>query len=119
MKMCYQNNLMEIDLKHGIGSLTDFARNTRERAEEVIASGKPRILTQNGQASLVVLSIEAFEELSRQAYEHQMDLRLRDALKDYAAGQRGMPAPEAFKRIRTQSKSLRGREGHKGHIFTL
>lgn len=98
---------MNIDLKNGIGSLTDFARNTRERAQEVIASGMPRILTQNGEASLVVLSVEAFEALSRQAYEHEMDLRLREALKEYDAGIRGTPAGKALKRIRSQTAALR------------
>lgn len=105
---------MDIDLKNGVGSLTDFARNTRERAKEVIASGKPRVLTQNGEASLVVLSVEAFETLSRQAYEQEMDLRLREALKEFAAGNRGAPASEAFKRIRTQTRRLRGRAGSQG-----
>lgn len=98
---------VNIDLKNGVGSLTDFARNTRERAAAVIASGKPRILTQNGEASLVVLSVEAFEDLSRQACEHEMDLRLRDALKQYDAGDRGTPAEKAFKRVRNRTASLR------------
>jgi PHD/YefM family antitoxin component YafN of YafNO toxin-antitoxin module len=98
---------MDIDLKNGVGSLTDFARNTRERAQAVIAGGKPRILTQNGEAFLVVLSVEAFEELSRQAYEHEMDLRLRDALNEYAEGDVGTPAKKALKRIRNRTASLR------------
>ena len=98
---------MNIDLKNGVGSLTDFARNTRERAQAVIASGKPRILTQNGEASLVVLSVEAFEDLSRQAYEHEMDLRLRDALSEYDAGDRGTSAKTVFKRIRKRTEALR------------
>ena len=98
---------MKIDLKNGVGSLTDFARNTRERAAAVIESGKPRVLTQNGEASLVVLSVEAFEDLSRQAYEHEMALRLRDALREYDAGGVGTPADKAFKRIRNRTATLR------------
>ncbi len=104
---------MNIDLKHGVGSLTDFARNTRTRCQEVIKSGKPRILTQNGEASLVVLSVEVFEELAQHAYDHQMDLRLRQALQEYNAGNRGGPAAKVFKRIRSRTSARRRNQKHR------
>ena len=54
-----------IALKEDIVSLTDFARNTKQHAQELSDSGRPRILTQNGKAAAVVLSPEAFEKISR------------------------------------------------------
>ena len=39
---------MQMDLKHDVVSLTDFARNTRQHAEDLALGGRARILTQNG-----------------------------------------------------------------------
>lgn len=100
---------MEIDLKNGIVSLTDFARNTREHTADLIRSKKPRVLTQNGKAALVALSVEAYEELAREAEERRLDLRLREALEEYAGGSQGEPADNAFARIRRQTSRRRSK----------
>ena len=81
---------MKIDLKNGIGSLTDFARNTREQTDELIRTGRPKVLTQNGSAALLVLSVDAFEELSSQAYKRQMDMRLKESLDRLVAGEKNI-----------------------------
>ena len=79
---------MRIDLKEDVVSLTDFARNTKQHVEELALCGRARILTQNGKAAVVVLSLNAFEKMAQDAEEYRMDLRLRAALEDYAAGDR-------------------------------
>ncbi len=89
--------------------LTDFARNTKQHAKELAEGGRARILTQNGKASVVVLSLDAFEKMARDAEEHHMDLRLRAALESYAGGDRGTPA-RAGKAQPRRTLSLAGGE---------
>jgi PHD/YefM family antitoxin component YafN of YafNO toxin-antitoxin module len=91
---------MKIDLREDVISLTEFARNTREHAEALAKGEKLRVLTQNGKATVVVLSLDAYEKLSHDAEEHRMDLRLREALGAYAKGERGKPAADVFRKIR-------------------
>ncbi len=50
-----------------IKSLTDFNRNSREHVERLRESGKPEILTVNGEAAVVVQDAMAYQELVRQA----------------------------------------------------
>ena len=46
-----------------ITSLTDFQRNTREHVERLKQTGRPEILTVNGQAQLVVQHAAAYQRL--------------------------------------------------------
>ena len=96
-----------MNLEQDIVSLTDFARQTRKHTAEIKKHGRPRVLTHNGRASAVVLSVAAYEELLHDAEEHRLDLRLREALDDYAKGDRGIPASEAFENIRTRAAKRR------------
>jgi PHD/YefM family antitoxin component YafN of YafNO toxin-antitoxin module len=55
-----------------IGSLTDFARNTKAHLKKLKRTGRPELLTVNGKAEVVVQNaaayqrlIEALEELER------------------------------------------------------
>ena len=89
--MCLISN-MRMDLKEDVVSLTDFARNTKQHVEELALCGRARILTQNGKASVVVLSLDAFEKMAQDAENYRMDLRLREAVERYAKGDRGTPA---------------------------
>ena len=59
-----------------IGSLTDFARNTKAHLQRLRRTGRPELLTVNGKAEVVVQSaaayqrlIEALEKLKRQHTE--------------------------------------------------
>lgn len=99
---------MKWKLNEDVVSLTDFARNTKQHAEELARGGRARILTQNGKASVVVLSLDAFEKIARDAEEYRMDLRLRQAVEDYAMGKHGTNAKTAMGRIRQRAKTRRG-----------
>jgi PHD/YefM family antitoxin component YafN of YafNO toxin-antitoxin module len=90
---------MRMKLREDTVSLTDFARNTKKHTQEIAECGRPRILTQNGKAAAVVLSPEAFEKLVYEAEERRLDLQLRKAVEAYAAGERGIPAEEAFEKL--------------------
>ena len=94
--------MMKIDIENGIGSLTEFARNTRARVDELKKTNQPRVLTQNGEAAAVVLSVGAYEELAQLAYEREMDIRMAAALHDYAKGERGTDAETVFERLRAR-----------------
>jgi PHD/YefM family antitoxin component YafN of YafNO toxin-antitoxin module len=98
---------MKMNLKEDVASLTDFARNTKRHAEELARVGRARILTQNGKAAVVVLSLEAFEKISSDAEEYRMDLRLREALEEYAKGHAGTKAKTVMGRLRKRAQTRR------------
>jgi hypothetical protein len=59
-----------------IGSLTDFARNTKAHLQRLRRTGRPELLTVNGKAEVVVQNatayqrlIEALEKLKREQTE--------------------------------------------------
>lgn len=98
---------MRMDLKQDVVSLTDFARNTKQHAEELALGGRARILTQNGKASVVVLSLDAFEKMAQDAEEYRMDLRLREAVESYAKGDQGTQAKSVMGRLRKRAEKRR------------
>ena len=51
---------MALDLVN-IHSLSEFQRNTKEHIRKLKRSGKPAVLTVNGEAELVVQSAEAYQ----------------------------------------------------------
>ncbi len=95
---------MSMILEKDIVSLTDFARQTRKHTAELKKHNRPRVLTHNGKAAAVVLSVSAFDKLMHDAEEHRLDMRLKDAVEAYAAGERGIPLDEAFAQIREQTR---------------
>jgi len=46
-----------------IYSLTDFQRNTKSHLARLKRTGKPEVLTINGQAEVIVQSAKAYQEL--------------------------------------------------------
>ena len=98
---------MRIDLKEDVVSLTDFARNTKQHAKELALGGRARILTQNGKASVVVLSLEAFEKMAQDAEEYRLDLKLRKAVEAYAKGDRGAPVKQVLGGLRERARQRR------------
>jgi PHD/YefM family antitoxin component YafN of YafNO toxin-antitoxin module len=98
---------MKWKLEEDVVSLTDFARNTKQHAEELALGGRARILTQNGKASVVVLSLDAFEKMAHDAEEYRMDLRLRQVIEEYARGNRGTEVRTAMGRLRKRAVKRR------------
>ena len=52
-----------------IHSLSEFQRNTRDHIRKLKATGKPAVLTVNGQAEVVVQSARAYQKLLDQQQE--------------------------------------------------
>jgi len=96
-----------MDLREDVVSLTEFARNTKQHAKELALGGRARILTQNGKAAVVVLSLDAFERMAQDAEEYRMDLRLRAAMESYVKGDRGVPATTVIGRLRKRAQNRR------------
>jgi len=98
---------MRMNLKEDVVSLTDFARNTKQHAKELALGGRARILTQNGKASVVVLSLDAFEKMAHDAEDYRLDLRLRAALENYAKGDCGATVKTVIGRLRRHAQKRR------------
>ena len=64
-----------------IRPITDL-RNTTEISEFCHAKNEPLFITKNGYGDLVVMSIEAYEEMLEAA---QMDVAINEAEKEFAA----------------------------------
>ncbi len=94
-------------LEQDIISLTDFARRTRHHTAGLKKEGRPRVLTHNGKAAAVVLSVSTYEKLLHDAEEHRLDLRLQAALDAHAKGRRGTPAATALQAIRARAAKRR------------
>jgi len=93
---------MRMCLEEDIVSLTDFARQTRQHIAEIQAHNRPRVLTHNGKAAAVVLSVAAYEEMAQAAEERRLDLELKTAIEAYARGERGTPGDEVFEDLRSR-----------------
>lgn len=98
---------MNMIMAEDIVSVTDFARGTKEHLAEMAKTQRPRVLTQNGKAAAVVVPVDMFDEMAHQAYEREMDMKLKTALEAYAKGDRGTPGEVVFDRIRKKLKLQR------------
>lgn len=79
-----------------IRPITDL-RNTTEISELCHAKREPLFITKNGYGDLVVMSIEAYEEMIETA---RVDAAISEAEKEYAADGVLMDAKEALSSLR-------------------
>jgi PHD/YefM family antitoxin component YafN of YafNO toxin-antitoxin module len=81
-----------IDLSQ-VHSLTDFARNTKTHLKRLKKTGKPEVLTVNGQAEVVVQSASSYQQLVDDAELAQSFRVIRKSLEEAKQGQ-GRPMRE-------------------------
>ena len=79
-----------------IRPITDL-RNTTEISELCHAKNEPLFITKNGYGDLVVMSIEAYEEMLEEA---QMDAAINEAEKEFAATGELLDARDALSSLR-------------------
>lgn len=79
-----------------IRPITDL-RNTTEISEMCHENHEPVFITKNGYGDLVVMSIEAYEEILKTI---QDDLAISDAERELTEGQELLNAREAFSALR-------------------
>lgn len=85
-----------------IKSLTDFLRNSKDHISRLKKTGKPQILTINGEASVVVQDAKAYEEMAVLAELARQDARLKSALEYFRKGGKGIPAEKALEEARAK-----------------
>ncbi|HEY7086774.1 MAG TPA: type II toxin-antitoxin system Phd/YefM family antitoxin [Tepidisphaeraceae bacterium] len=92
-----------------VRSLTDFQRNAKQHIDRLKRTGKPEVLTVNGEAEVVVQSAQAYEDLVQDA-EFVRALRLiRKSLGEANAG-RGRPMKQFLKELASRHGIDLGRE---------
>ena len=80
---------MAIDLAQ-IHSLSDFQRNTKDHLRKLKKTGKPAVLTVNGQAEVVVQSAEAYQRLLD---DHELLESIRGISRGLEQAKRGKGRP--------------------------
>jgi PHD/YefM family antitoxin component YafN of YafNO toxin-antitoxin module len=86
-----------VDLKH-ILSVTDFNRNARRHIQWLKKTGKPEVLTVNGQAEIVVQSAKAYQKLLDAAELSETLAGIQRGLEQATRGE-GRPAREVIEEL--------------------
>lgn len=74
-----------------IQSLTEFQRKTRQSIARLKKTGRPAVLTVNGQAEIVVQDAASYQRLVARAQEADRLMELKRSIAEYRAGRvRGM-----------------------------
>lgn len=88
-----------MDLTRDIDSLTHFKRNTAEVIEQLKATGEPLVLTVNGKAEVVVQDAASYQRMLELIDRAEAIIGINKGLDSIARGE-GIPAEEAFERLR-------------------
>ncbi|NQT11705.1 MAG: type II toxin-antitoxin system Phd/YefM family antitoxin [Planctomycetes bacterium] len=96
-----------MDLTRDIDSLTHFKRNTTEVIEQLKATGEPIVLTVNGKAEIVVQDAASYQRMQEVIDRAEAVIGIRKGLESMARGE-GVPAEEAFERLRKKHNIPRG-----------
>lgn len=87
-----------------VRSLTDFKRNTVAQLKELKKTGRPRLLTTNGRAQVVVQDAAAYQKLLDDLDSAQAVAGIRRGMDSFARGE-GRPAREALTEAMAREKS--------------
>ena len=90
-----------IDREH-VRSLSDFQRNARKHIRRLKKTGKPEVLTVNGQAQVVVQSAHAYQKLLEAADMADSVEVLRERLAAADRGVKGVPAKQVMAEIKAR-----------------
>jgi PHD/YefM family antitoxin component YafN of YafNO toxin-antitoxin module len=82
-----------------IHSLTDFQRNAKEHIQRLKETGRPEVLTVNGQAEVVVQDAASYQKLLELIDRLQAIEGIQKGLESMQRGE-GKPAQEVFTRLR-------------------
>jgi PHD/YefM family antitoxin component YafN of YafNO toxin-antitoxin module len=89
-----------IDLEQ-IHSLSDFQRNAKKHVERLKQTGKPEVLTVNGQAQVVVQSAQSYQQLLQEAELSHALRTIRKSLEQAKSG-KGRPMKQFLEEIAAQ-----------------
>jgi prevent-host-death family protein len=96
-----------MDLTRDIDSLTHFKRNTTEVIEQLKATGEAMVLTVNGKAEIVVQDAASYQRLLELVDSAEAVVGIKKGLESMAR-EEGIPAEEAFERLRRKHNIPRG-----------
>ena len=88
-----------IDVKN-TRTLSDFQKNAKAHIRRLKKTGKPEVLTVNGEAELVVQSADAYQQLFDAADLADSVRILQPRIEAADRGAKGIPAKRAFAQIR-------------------
>jgi PHD/YefM family antitoxin component YafN of YafNO toxin-antitoxin module len=86
-----------------IYSLTDFQRNVKSHLRAIKKTGRPRVLTVNGKAELVVQDAKSYQKLLALLDRVEAIEGIRQGLASMKRGT-GRPADEVFETIRKKHR---------------
>ncbi len=85
-----------------IHPMTGFLRDHKSHLERLRATGRPEVLTVNGEARVVVQDAAAYQELLRVVQSLGVEQTIRDRLRSVQAGEAGIPADDVLADIRSK-----------------
>lgn len=80
-------------------SLADFTQHPSDVIDQLRSTGRPVVLTVNGQAEVVIQDVESYRKLLESLHRAETVAGIRRGLEDIAAG-RTQPAREALEELR-------------------
>ena len=86
-----------------IYSLTDFQRNAKSHLRAIKKTGRPRVLTVNGKAELIVQDAKSYQKLLELIDRAEAIEGIRRGLESMKRGA-GRPAAEVFEVMRKKHK---------------
>jgi prevent-host-death family protein len=92
-----------MDLARDIDSLSHFKRNTAEFIRQLKTTGEPMVLTVNGKAQVVVQDAASYQRMLDLVDRAEAVVGIKKGLASAARGE-GIPAEEAFARIRRKHR---------------
>jgi prevent-host-death family protein len=90
-----------INIQEGIRSLTEFKQNSTEILNYIKRTHTPTILTVNGRTEAVLLDAKSYQEMVDKIEMMESARKIEAALVEME-NSKGIPAKEAFKKIRKE-----------------
>lgn len=83
-----------------IHALTGFVRDPKSHLERLTETGRPEVLTVNGEARVVVQDVSSYQKLLDDAEDAKTYRALRDSIAAVERGEPGIPAEQVFEEMR-------------------
>jgi PHD/YefM family antitoxin component YafN of YafNO toxin-antitoxin module len=97
-----------LDISRDIKPLSNFKRDSGAVIAQLRRTGRPVVLTINGKAEVVVQDAKAYQLLLTLIDRAEAVVGIRKGLQSMERGE-GVPAEEAFEKIRKKHKIPRGK----------
>jgi hypothetical protein len=97
-----------LDINQDIKPLSNFKRDSVAVIDQLKRTGRPVVLTINGKAEIVVQDARSYQRLLQIIDRAEAIIGIRRGLASMKRGE-GVPAEEAFERIRKKHKIPKGK----------